>query len=219
MADGFDANLITTEMVYNLAQRVIDNTDNPLRDELGRMNKKDSYLFHHSIGVSALSVNIGKEIGLSKEELFSLGVAGLVHDLGKTHIPDSILLKPGHLDDIEYDIIKRHVLYGYMICRKKLHLSDDVSWAVLQHHERYDGSGYLRYQRYEITQYAAIIAIADSFHAMTTDRIYKDKKGIDLALAELITDAEGGKYDREITKTFCNLLNKNNVLRGDVIYE
>lgn len=135
----------------------------------------DDYTYSHCINVSLISHTIGQWLGFSKDELMNISVAGLLHDIGKTKIDKSILNKPGALTDEEYDIMQKHAEYGFKIIEKQ-DIEYNIKMAVLMHHERYDGSGYpLQAKNDQINDYAKIVAIADVYDALTSDRPYRSK--------------------------------------------
>lgn len=137
------------------------------------VDAKDSYTARHSLMVADYAAVIGKRLGLSDEDLRLLERACLVHDIGKIAVPESILLKPGRLDADEYEIIKRHPERGAEIVASIPFLKPAAD-AVRHHHERYDGHGYPDgHVGEEISVLARILAVADTFDAMTSDRPYR----------------------------------------------
>lgn len=153
------------------------------------VDAKDSYTARHSLMVADYAAVIGKRLGLSEEELRLLERACLVHDIGKIAVPESILLKPGRLDSHEYEIIKRHPARGAEIVASIPFLKPAAD-AVRHHHERYDGKGYPDgHLGEEISVLARILAVADTFDAMTSDRPYRRRLTLEEARCELETCA------------------------------
>lgn len=143
----------------------------------GELKSTDEYTYAHSINVSFYAMLIGKWLNLSEREIKDAILAGLLHDIGKTRIPVEILNKKGRLRPEEFELIKKHTVYGYYIVKKIDELSEDIRRVVLMHHEREDKSGYpLSIKGDQINSYSKIIAVADVFDAMVSDRIYK--KGV-----------------------------------------
>ncbi len=142
---------------------------------LAEISTTDTYTFAHSIDVCAFSVYMGLNYGYKKKELLKLGIGSILHDLGKTKVSLEILNKPDRLTDEEMDEIKNHPLFGYnMLEDMSDQLSDTSLEIVLNHHERYNGSGYPRgIKGNEIGDMPAICALADVYSAMTTDRVYR----------------------------------------------
>ncbi len=135
----------------------------------------DEYTYTHSINVSILAVLLGKHLGLDKPTLLQLGLAGMYHDVGKAKIPESILNKPGKLTESEFQAMKAHPLEGYKIMQKQVDLDPEILRAVVEHHERHDGSGYPRGLKSEyIGRFSRIIAVVDVYDALTSRRVYKD---------------------------------------------
>ncbi|MCM1988144.1 HD-GYP domain-containing protein [Oceanirhabdus seepicola] len=146
----------------------------------------DEYLYSHSINVSILSSMIGKWMGIEGRELLLLTYSALLHDIGKTVIDQKVLNKPSALTKKEFDEIKKHSEYGYKIVKKSQFLDPSVGMGVLMHHERIDGSGYpLGLKGDKIHKFAKIIAVADEFDAMTSNKVYSSKKSPFLCLEEL----------------------------------
>ncbi|MFK5880948.1 MAG: DUF3365 domain-containing protein [Sulfurospirillum sp.] len=149
------------------------------------IEKRDSYTAGHTKRVATYSILIAKEMGYGDKDIENLYRASMLHDIGKIAIPDSVLLKPGKLNALEYEIIKEHAQVGYELL-KDVDIYKEIATIVRYHHERYDGSGYPFGLKGDGTlMLSQIMAVADAFNAMTTDRIYKTKKDINEALDEL----------------------------------
>jgi putative nucleotidyltransferase with HDIG domain len=162
--------------MQELANQKID----PLVDAPGIMNHllmirhTNDYTFEHSVNVAILSGVLGKWMGIRGQELRDLIFAGLMHDIGKSQIPADVLNKPGKLLPHEMEIMRMHTSKGYYLLREVPQVPTVVMWAVLQHHERMDGSGYpLKLKGENIHKFARIISVADTYDAMTSDRVYR----------------------------------------------
>ncbi len=169
------------------------------------IEQRDSYTAGHTQRVAKYSVLIAKEIGLSDEELDDLYRACMLHDIGKISTPDSILLKPGKLTPLEYSIIKEHVTVSYELL---IHVDiyKEIAEIVRHHHEHFDGSGYPQGLRgSEIPMLSQIMKVADAFDAMTTNRIYKARKSIEMAILELQALADK-QFNAEIVKIATTVL-------------
>jgi putative nucleotidyltransferase with HDIG domain len=174
------------------------------------IDARDSYTHGHSARVSQLSVLMGQAIGLSKEELEDLEVACLFHDVGKIKTPDSILLKPGKLTQPEHEEMIRHVEYGASILRKAPSLRKYIP-AVRHHHERQDGKGYPDGLNSDtIPLFASIIAIADTFDAMTSTRPYRKAFSEETALREIVR-VSGTQLRSDLVAVFVGLIDTSNV--------
>jgi len=158
---------------------------------------RDPYLAGHQQRVTALTLSIGREMGMTGGELETLRVAGLLHDIGKVYVPTDLLSRPGILREEELSVIQMHPEVGYEILK---HLDQDWPVAVIvrQHHERMDGSGYPQglAGRF-ITQGARILAVADVVDAMCSQRPYRSSLGITKALEE-IEKNRGRLYDERV---------------------
>ena len=172
---------------------------------------KDPYTRGHSDRVSEYSVLIGEKFGLSEEDIKTLRVGGLFHDIGKIGIPDSILLKESKLTDDEYSEIKNHPSIGaHILCNAEVF--KDIIPIVKHHHERYDGRGYPgQLKGEEIPYLARIAAVADTFDAMTSRRTYRNSLPIEV-VHEKKEKNLGTQFDPQIGKFFldiiCNDYNK-----------
>ncbi|OXT08557.1 response regulator [Thermoanaerobacterium thermosaccharolyticum] len=147
---------------------------------------KDRYTKGHSLRVSKYAAIIGESMGLPKDEIEKLRIAGILHDIGKIGISDKILTKPGKLTKEEYDKIKQHPSISRKIL-EPIGLSKDIIDGIEKHHERYDGKGYpFGLNDDNIPLIAAILCVADSFDAMTSDRSYRKGMPFDEAVNELL---------------------------------
>jgi len=146
---------------------------------------KDRYTRGHSIRVTELALQLGRELGLRTQDMELLQTAGLLHDVGKIGVPEAILLKPSRLTEDEYEQIKQHPAIGAAILQPIKGL-EEVAQIVYYHHERYDGQGYLEGLRGEnIPQPARILAVCDTFAAMTSDRPHRKSLSEKQAVGEL----------------------------------
>ena len=169
---------LDTEKLAGLSDFVIKNIDetDDIIHILDKVKTTDEYTHTHCLNVSFYAMLIGKWLKLSASDIKKLVSAGLLHDIGKMQIPLPILNKPGKLLPEEFEVIKQHPLNGYTILNRLGIFDNDVVSAVLCHHEREDGTGYpLKIKSEEINLYSKIIAIADVYDAITSERIYKPK--------------------------------------------
>lgn len=133
----------------------------------------DVYTYTHSVDVAILAIAIGAGMNFHRKKLVYLGVGSILHDLGKTRIPAEILNKPGKLTPYEFNVIKKHPVYGYRMLKSRdvSHVSTDI---VLNHHERFDGTGYPRgLKGKEIGDLSYVCAASDVYSAMTVERVYR----------------------------------------------
>ena len=159
----------------------------------------------HSERVTEYAVKIGREMGLSADNLDRLRIAGLLHDIGKIGTYDGLLDKPGKLTDEEYEIIKRHPGKGGEMLSPMKQLADIIP-CIKGHHERYDGKGYPDgFKKEEIPLMARILAVADTFDSMTAERPYRRTPGRESAIEEL-KKCSGAQFDPKVVKAFLKIL-------------
>ena len=142
--------------------------------DIGTLKVSDEYTFKHSVDVATISMIIAKKAGMDSCEIRKIGISGLLHDIGKSRIPNEILNKTGKLTDEEFSIMKKHSLFGYNILKDKKEIAPEICLGVLQHHEKISGKGYpLGLSDTQICPYARILAVADIYDALVTERPYK----------------------------------------------
>ncbi|GGO85662.1 HD-GYP domain-containing protein [Wenjunlia tyrosinilytica] len=158
---------------------------------------KDEYTRGHSERVGRASVMIGREIGIPEERIEALRFAGTLHDVGKLGVPTRLLRKSGRLTPEERGIVQRHPEYGHEMVRGIEFLEEALS-AILHHHERLDGSGYpYGLSGAGIPQFARVVAVADAFDAMTSNRVYRAARPVSVAMEELRACA-GSQFDPDM---------------------
>ncbi|MBR2069240.1 MAG: HD domain-containing protein [Candidatus Gastranaerophilales bacterium] len=168
------------------------------------LDAKDPYTHGHSMRVTLYSIILARELGVPNSELEMVETAGLLHDIGKIAIPTSILCKPGKLDDEEFAIMKSHPVNSEKLIAsiKKLH---DISPGVKHHHERWDGRGYPDHLAGEGIPYSArIIALADTYDAMTSTRSYRKALAHEVAIEE-ISKCAGTQFDPVLAQKFVEI--------------
>lgn len=134
----------------------------------------DEYTFKHSVDVASIAMIVARQSGMADKDVRQIGVAGLLHDLGKSEIPNEILNKPARLTDEEFEVMKSHPLRGYNLLKDKPDIAPEILMGVLQHHEKMGGNGYpLALPAEKISPYARILAVADIYDALVTERPYK----------------------------------------------
>lgn len=165
------------------------------------IDAKDSYTFGHSERVARIAMELGRELGLHEEELSDVFLAGLLHDIGKIGIRDAVLGKPEPLSAEEFEHVKQHVIIGHSILQNLkpiLHLLP----GVRNHHERYDGKGYPDgLTAEEIPLLARILAVADSYDAMTTNRPYRSAIPIP-EVEQILRTGAGAQWDQRVVDAF-----------------
>ena len=165
------------------------------------LETRDSETHGHSERVVTYSLRLGREYGLSSEEMKALEFGSLLHDIGKIGVPDSILRKPAKLTEEEWVRMREHPLHGQQILRG-IEFLQGASRVVAQHHEKWDGTGYpLGLRKEEIDICARIFSVADAFDAITSDRVYRRGKSYEAASQEL-DDWSGRQFDPKVVEAF-----------------
>lgn len=163
----------------------------------------DSYTYRHSLNVGILCSLIARLIKWDGERVAFMGTAGFLHDLGKMKVPTEVLLKPGKLTEEEFAEVKKHTLYGYQMIKEMEGSSEMLAHCALLHHERLDGSGYPKQLKGDdIPVECQVLAIADMFDAICSDRVYKERTSPFEAAQLLWKEACNGKLNIEIVSQF-----------------
>lgn len=169
---------------------------------IATLELKDPYTRGHSVRVAGYAQVLAEETGLfTKEDLKAFNYACLLHDIGKIHIPDAILMKPTNLTKEEYEIIKTHPVVGAEAVADVEGLKNHID-VIRYHHERWDGKGYPdQLQGKEIPILARVVAIADAFDAMTSSRSYRSAMPLDEAYSRIL-EGKGTQFDPELVEVF-----------------
>ena len=185
------------EMVAKLETERIDNYEETILSFANMIDHRDTYTAGHTLRVAHYCKLLALELDFTEGQVGILQKAATLHDIGKIATPDSVLLKPGKLSTLDYELIKLHASAGYEML-SNITMYQELAGIIRHHHERYDGMGYPdRLQGKEIPLLSRIIVVADAFDAMTTNRIYKPRKAIAEALVELQT-LSGSQFDPDI---------------------
>lgn len=237
-ADDFIAKPFVPEVMHSRVSRILELTDlrNDLEDRLMEKTKqvelitlnsimaiahtieaKDLYTSGHSNRVAQCAVSIAKRLGWGEEALKNLNYSALLHDIGKIAVPDVILNKPMALTQEEFTILKKHPVIGGDILQG-ITTIPNVHLGALYHHERYDGTGYPKGLKGEdIPIEARIIAIADTYDAMTSNRAYRQALPFNVVASEL-EKGKGTQFDPKLVDVFLEMLREDVALivREDV---
>jgi len=180
------------ELDFSMAEDVSENIYSKINDCSSLMDCvnsvriADEYTYSHLINVSVYAMLLAKWMGLSKSQIKDVVMAGLLHDVGKSQIPSEILNKKGPLTENEFEIMKRHTVYGYEILKKNNDINIDVKRAVIMHHEKENGTGYpFGIKGSQKNLYSKIITVADIFDAITSERVYRERQTPFMAFKEL----------------------------------
>ncbi len=188
---SYDKNMLIKDL-FEIMSEVLANRDYPT--------------YEHTTRVASIASKIGRLMGLAARDLEILELAGLVHDIGKSAIPDDVLLKPGLFNDQDRRIMEYHPLIGAKFFAKRLH-DDCITNIILRHHERLDGSGYPNaLQGDEIDLLSRITSVADVFEALTASRPYKKGLNQKNALRVVEHEVAQGRLDRKATEALAHLV-------------
>lgn len=193
--------------IVSLKETVTDMVQHLLNDDMVFMTLTgirdiDNYTFLHSVDVCIYSVITAKALGMGYDEIQELALAAILHDVGKCKIPLSILNKPDKLTYEEFEMMKRHTIYGLEIANQLPGLSQKIGRIICQHHERWDGTGYpMGLKSSDIELGARIISLADVYDALTANRVYR-KRFMPHEAAEYLLAQNEHQFDPEILKCF-----------------
>lgn len=211
LSDPVELRTLTDIVLLYFTTRPIFHHLSTTIQELVRLTEsiedKDYYTHDHTLKVKDYATRIGNKLGLSKGKIENIGFAAILHDIGKIDIPDKILKKPGKLTEEEFEIIKQHPIIGAE--KVKATYYENLSDIILQHHERIDGTGYpYGLQGDEIMIEAQVIAMADTYHAMISDRPYR--KGLHSEdIVQELKELSGKHYDEKIVHALLEILKED----------
>lgn len=189
----------TNNVANELMKTIVDN--DAVAVDIGMLKVSDEYTFKHSVDVATMAMIVGKKHGFSDHEVHELGISGLLHDVGKSKIPNEVLNKAAKLTDEEFALMKQHTLFGFDILKKRNEFSEGIMLGVLQHHEKINGKGYpVGSPADKIHPYAKIISVADIYDALVTERPYK--KGFPKGVAIEMIMSMTGELDFDAMKSF-----------------
>ena len=194
--------------LYDVVDSIVDEILADPRALIGLADVRthDTYTFGHSVEVCVLCVALGRELGLAPERLRALGLGALLHDIGKIGIPADILRKPGRLTAAEWRVIQTHPRLGFDILRRYHEVPIPAAHVAYQHHERLDGSGYPRGLKEEgIHLYGKISAVADTFDAMRSSRVYRPSIPVHQVLA-FFQRSRGVQFARDVVDSLLRVV-------------
>ncbi len=203
---GFAVNaLFQRKALEQLEKERTANYEETIFSFVNMIEQRDTYTAGHTTRVARYCDMIAREMGIQDQETQKLRKAAILHDIGKISTPDSVLLKPGKLTTIDYDLIKQHASAGYEML-SQINMYKELTEIVLYHHEKHDGTGYpCKLQGEKIPLLARIMAVADAFDAMTTNRIYKPRMTLEEALVELESQA-GSQFNPQVVEVALRVL-------------
>jgi len=198
------------DAVLSMEKEKVANYEETILAFVNIIEQRDTYTAGHTIRVAEYCALIARDMGLDSQEVHHLEKAAILHDIGKVATPDAILLKPGKLTLLEYELIKQHSEVGAQML-ERIEMYKGLANIIRYHHSRYDGKGYPRTSNpAEIPMLSHIMIVADAFDAMTTNRIYKPRKSVEDALAE-ISRQSGMQFHPEVVLSAQRVLRKINI--------
>lgn len=191
--------------LFALIDEINANRKNPL-DEFPDIRLHDDYIYGHSVNVCVIAVKMGLKMGYNQLKLAELAIGALYHDIGMTKIPLAVLNKVSNLTPEETALIRTHTENGYEILKGNLEISSVSAHVAYQHHERYNGSGYPRgMSGNNIHEFARMVAVADVFDSLTTEKVYRPALSFSDAIAYIQKKA-GTDFDPEIVAIFLKVI-------------
>jgi len=200
----------SSDLVSNAVQYILKGREAFLN--LLKITSFDYYTYTHSVNVCTFSIALAQQMGMNDEQFLNeLGLGALLHDVGKSRISDRIINKRSSLTPIEFEIMKKHPKWGVDILTETAMVPETCYYPILQHHERGDRRGYPTGTALdEMHLYSKIVAITDSFDAMTTDRVYQ--RAVDTYPALRIMFSLKGAYDERLLRIFVELMSPSGLL-------
>ncbi len=197
--------------VSDLSSQIVNDIVKNYSDKISLIfliqQNDEEYTYVHEVHVGMISSLIGLQIGMKINQLSRLAFSAIIHDVGKIMVPKEVLYAPRKLTQEEFEMVKKHVEYGFRICEKSGIDDVNVISGVRDHHEKLDGTGYLRgLTKTELTVESKIIAIADIYDALISNRSYKASWSPYRVVSELIKMASFGKIDRELVQAFVSIV-------------
>ncbi len=193
------------KMTERLQQEQITNYEETILAFVDMIEQRDAYTAGHTLRVAKYSRMIAEYLNVDEVMIHKIEKAAILHDIGKIATPDTILLKPGRLNALEYELIKNHVTAGYKML-SKVKMYSELAEIMKYHHEHYDGKGYpYGFKNEEIPMEAHILIVADAFDAMTTSRIYKARLSVEDAMQELNAKS-GSQFHPDVVSAALHVL-------------
>lgn len=187
-----------------------------VKDLVLKTESKDAYTAGHNYRVTVYALKLGEELGLSSAQLRSIAQGGLVHDVGKLHIPDYVLNKPGKLTDIERQLIEKHPVDGYNMCKRLGFMIEELA-IIRSHHEKWNGSGYPdRLVGEDIPLLARVTAVADVYDALTSSRSYRKAMSHEQAM-HIIIEESGIHFDPKCIEAWKKIVEEEKEFFGQML--
>ncbi len=198
---------LNVDMIQDVVKLLVASVmeDEAMLLGLSTLKNLDEYTFYHSVNVAILALLMGSKLNLNSATMYNLGVAAILHDIGKIRIPEEIINKPGALTDEEYRIMQKHPLEGVTILAQQKHLGELAFVVAAEHHAHFDLTGYPRYSRLDrLHQLSNLVSVVDVYDALTSDRSYRRAMLPDQAM-QLLLNGRGSQFHPSLTKVFAHL--------------
>ncbi|SOC08049.1 HD-GYP domain-containing protein (c-di-GMP phosphodiesterase class II) [Ureibacillus xyleni] len=212
-------------LILPLVEKILE--DRTIIFDLNSLSNVKDYLYHHCIATGLICAAITQRLGYERGYVLQMAIAGTLADCGMARIPLRIREKKEPLNQIEYDEIRKHPLYSLQMVKALPAIKEEMKEAIYQHHERLDGSGYPEKVRVgSVSNFGQIIAVADTFHAMTSERLYRSKES-PFKVIEMIKESEFGKFDIQVVQALVDLvaalpigtkIELSNLERGEIMF-
>ena len=174
--------------------------------KLNEYSQVHDYIYHHAIAMGMIAGVLAQKLGFEKGQIIQIATTCLLADCGMAKIDSRLLEKKASLTQHEFNEVKKHTLYSYQMCKDTPLLKPEMKLAIFQHHERLDGSGYPKGERMDsITLISQIIAVADIYHAMTSERVYRSKVS-PFKVMEMIREDEFGKFNIQVVQALFSIV-------------
>lgn len=200
--------VVPIDLFYQMAHDLVLLSDQlGILDQLQKVRRHKEYTYNHCLNVAIITGVLAKWLNFGQKEQLRAVLGGLMHDIGKSQVMLEIINKPGPLNSEERTIMKQHTIRGYQLAQES-GVDESILACILQHHERFDGSGYpLGIEGNKIHPHARVVAIADIYDAITSDRVYDEKRSTLVAVQELAQEMFG-KLDSNGCATFLDNVQK-----------
>lgn len=191
-------------MIIPLIEKVLE--DRSYIFDLNSYSNAKDYLYHHCIATGLIASIMAKKLGHDRGTIIQIAIAGMLADSGMAKVAPRIRDKQSVLTEIEFTEVKKHPYYSYLLVKDLPAIKEVMKVAIYQHHERLNGSGYPKGEKMgSITNFAQIIAVADVFHAMTSERLYRLKQS-PFKVIEMIKEEEFGKFDAQVVQALVDIV-------------
>ena len=199
--------------IQKTIERIVENilSNGDIMCNVLDIKNYDDYIYYHSINVAMMSVLLGANYGMNEESLYQLTTAAILHDIGKIAVPDAVLNKPSRLTDGEYELMKKHTIWGKEILAG-LEFLPQADMGAAYHHERFDGKGYpYGIKGDKIPDIVRIISAADSLDAMSSNRCYRRHCDKDYIISEFEKGA-GTQFDADVAQVVVELIKEGRII-------